>query len=269
MMKTLRKIMVIAAVFMLAVCGTLVVTDFKAYSDDDVPAGETVRSGYGDWEFYYEFNKSIMQRHVHPRQLLRLPLYRQSTNYTSGVACVQSILRYGKYEFDIRENNLANALGATEEDGVRWEKIVGYLNAVRYNDTDMQWFRAEKRESMTVEGLIAELDQGHPVILAIQAWNWNEDEEYTWELDYSNQWECGHWVVAVGYDKNNLFFMDPSTAGNYTYIPKDKLVNRWHDYDVDEDNHRYETMQLGIVVTWLGDHEPDGERYQDAFYGLF
>jgi hypothetical protein len=61
--------------------------------------------------------------------------------------------------------------------------------------------------------------------------------------------------------------MDPSTAGNYTYIPKDKLVSRWRDYFYDS-GQRYDEVQLGIIVELCGDEEPDGELYKDAFYGL-
>ena len=80
--------------------------------------------------------------------------------------------------------------------------------------------------------------------------------------------DCGHWVVAIGYNKDNIFFMDPSTSGNYTYIPKDKLVARWHDYAYDSNNQLYNLAQVGIIVELNGNEEPDGERYHDAFYGL-
>lgn len=231
------------------------------------PVAIEADSQFGDWEKFYSVNKSIMQRHAHARQLMHLPIYRQSKNYTDGVACVQSILRYANYEFDIREDDLAKALNATEENGVKWHEIVNYLNAVRLNDANHQYFEAEKREHMTLDALRRELDEGHPVILAIQAWNWDENEEYSMDLDYTDEWECGHYVVAVGYDEDSFFFMDPSTAGNYTYIPKDKLVARWHDYGIDENNHRYDLVQVGIVVK-INVEEPDGERYRDAFYGL-
>ena len=232
-----------------------------------VPLIVMAESEFGDWEKFYTYNKSIMQRHAHPRKLMRLPIIRQAANYTSGVACVQSVMRYADYCFDIREDNLKEALKATEADGTKWYNMVNYLNAVRLDDKEAQCFRARKEEHMTVDGLLDEIDQGHPVICAIQAWGYDENEEYTMDLDYSDEWECGHWVVAVGYNKDNIFFMDPSTAGNYTYIPKDKLVARWHDYNVDENNQRYDSIQLGLIVEICG-NKPEGERYHDAFYGL-
>ncbi len=243
----------------------------------------SAQSQFDDWEKFYSFNKTIFQRHSHPRTLMRLPIYRMAHSYNSGVACVQSILRYTKYEFDIREDNLALALGSTEENGTSWHSIVDYLNSVRLDDSDKQWFEVTKKEHMTVDDLINELKQGHPVICDIQAWNWDENEEYRMDLDYSNEWECGHYVVAVGfsnpanadgqgpnmdYENKCIFFMDPSTGGNYTYIPQDKLVARWHDYNYDENNQRYDLIQMGLVVNICGTDTPDGERYYDAFYGL-
>lgn len=233
-----------------------------------VPLSVMASSQFGDWEQFYSFNKSIMQRHAHTRQLMKVPIYRQSKNYTSGVACVQSVLRYAKYELDIREDNLARALNATEEHGVKADKIAQYLNAVRLDEKEEPCFKAELRKNMTLDELKKELAKGHPVICAIQAWDWDENEEYTMELDYSGEWECGHWVLAIGYNDDNVFFMDPSTAGNYTYIPNKKLMERWHDYNVDENNQRYDLIQWGIVIELCGDQEPDGERYQDAFFGL-
>lgn len=251
-----RKIIVIISVCTIALCSIL------------APIAARAESRFGDWEYFYSFNKSILQRHAHSRVLLRVPIFRQAQTYTSGVACVQSLLRYAKYEFDIREDNLANALDADEEYGVRAEAMTEYLNSVRFNDEETQYFNAEFRQGMTLEDLKKELDKGNPVICDIQAWNWNYDEEYSMDLDYSNEWGCGHWVVAVGYNRDNIFFMDPSTSANYTYIPNDKLESRWHDYEIDERGNRSDNVQAGIVVELCSGQQPDGERYYDAFYGL-
>ena len=255
-MNKFKKIFAIISICLIAVCSTTVaIKSVKAESE------------FGDWNLFYGINQSIMQRHAHPRKLLNVPIYRQSAIGNSGVSCVASILRYAKYDFDIREDNLARALGVTEEDGADPYKMIAYLNAVRYNDENNQCFAAEKRENMTVDDLKKALDKGNPVICDIQAWNWDENEEYSMDLDYSNEWECGHWVVAIGYNNDNIFFMDPSTAGNYTYIPKDQLLARWHNYHIDGNGQRYDTIQMGIIVKYNGG-EPDCERYKDAFYGL-
>ena len=267
-MSKLKKIIATIMVCVLVVGGVLAITG---------AAQARGGNGFDGWEEFYSFNKVIFQRHSHPRKLMRLPIYRMAHNYNSGVACVQSILRYTKYEFDIREDNLARALGSTEEDGTDWRNIVDYLNSVRLDDSDKQWFKKKKKEHMTVDDLINELKQGHPVICDIQAWNWDENEEYSMDLDYSHEWECGHYVVAVGYNERGawdnavepcIYFMDPSTGGNYTFIPQNKLVARWRDYQTDENNQRRDLIQMGLVVNICGTDTPDGERYYDAFYAL-
>src|SRR5205823_4615259 len=65
---------------------------------------------------------------------------------------------------------------------------------------------------------------------------------------WATDWDDGHWVVAVGYDKNNLYFMDPSTAGRYTYIPKAQFLERWHDI-MGKDNKHVQHISIFIKGT--------------------
>lgn len=46
---------------------------------------------------------------------------------------------------------------------------------------------------------------------------------------YLDAWDDGHYAVVVGYDQSNIYFMDPSTLGNYTCIPTEAFLTRWHD----------------------------------------
>jgi predicted double-glycine peptidase len=61
--------------------------------------------------------------------------------------------------------------------------------------------------------------------------------------DYESSWDSGHYAVAIGYDEANIYLMDPSTLGNYTYIPRDEFAKRWHDQDMD-----IKLRQAGIVI---------------------
>lgn len=67
-------------------------------------------------------------------KLIKLPLYRQSHNFTCGVACVSSVLRYAGYDFDTREDRLLWELEATPENGTNYMKITEYLESVRTED---------------------------------------------------------------------------------------------------------------------------------------
>ena len=257
-MNRFKKVFAVVSSCLIAACSGLGMISVKA---DDV-------SEFDDWDYFYDMNKSILQHHAHPQKLLRLPLFRQATSYSCGVACVLSILRYAKYDFDIREDVLATALGSNDDVGTLSYKIVDYLNAVRYNNEEIPWFTAEFKQGMTIEDLKREIDNGHPVICGIQAWNWDENEEYQIDLDYSEDWESGHWVVAIGYNRDNIFFMDPSTAGNYTYISNDRLMERWRDYDGVTRETGMDMVQGGIVVEINRNVQPDCERYKDVFYKL-
>jgi ABC-type bacteriocin/lantibiotic exporter with double-glycine peptidase domain len=78
----------------------------------------------------------------------------------------------------------------------------------------------------TLEELQRVLDQGKPALVSLQAWR-------STPVDYRDDWDDGHWAVAVGYDRERIYFMDPSTLGNYTFIPTEEFLDRWHDADMD------------------------------------
>lgn len=149
-----------------------------------------------------------------PDNLIRVPLTRQSTDYTCGVAALQSILAY--YGDEIREDKLAKSLRADAKDGTRYARIAAFAKDNGYS--------VESKCDMTVDELKVSIDKKHPVLVLIQAW---PDRE----VEYRQDWRDGHYVVLVGYDRQDFFFMDPSTLGNYTYIPIDEFLERWHDVD--------------------------------------
>ena len=175
-------------------------------------------------------------------KFLELPLYRQSHNFTCGVACVSSILRYAGYDFDTREDRLFWELGSTPENGTNYIKLAQYLDSVRVDCSfDTPVFETEvlcsdyplDGEDDTLSDsllpwLRQSLDDDSPVICVIQAWK--DDCDYT-----TKEEDDGHYVVMIGYQKDgekdtyNYYFMDPSTSGSYTYLSDDEFVLRWHD----------------------------------------
>ena len=66
-------------------------------------------------------------------------------------------------------------------------------------------------------------------------------------------------VVAVGLDARNLYVMDPSLRGSYGFIPRDELLRRWHDFEV-EGGRRIEYRRLGIVIRG----QPRFRRFPEA-----
>ena len=61
----------------------------------------------------------------------------------------------------------------------------------------------------------------------------------------------GHYVVLIGYKKDAkkdtyiYYFMDPSTAGSYTYLTEEEFSLRWHD------SLEGKSKRIGIIVSYL------------------
>lgn len=213
-------------------------TTFYAYGASAISLPETGEQGNG--------------------RLLMVPLSRQSHNFTCGVACVASVLRYAGYDFDTREDRLLWALGATPENGTSYLKITEYLNAVRMDGspdtpvfaTDIVCtdYASDEDGLATASRLLsqfrADLDEGTPVICVIQAWR--DDGDYTAGTE-----DDGHYVVLIGYSKDTendayiYYFMDPSTSGSYTYLTEEEFILRWHD------NLEGTPTRIAIAVSYL------------------
>jgi predicted double-glycine peptidase len=91
--------------------------------------------------------------------------------------------------------------------------------------------------SWTIRDLKLCLEAGCPVIVALQAWHGDVADP---ALDYSIEWDDGHYVVVCGMDDERVFFMDPSTLGNYTFLPINAFESRWHDWEWGAQQERIE-----------------------------
>jgi predicted double-glycine peptidase len=166
--------------------------------------GETVRAG----------KMPAVPAVALPANVIRVPLTRQATEYTCGVAALQSVLGYWGEER--REDELARILKSNTVHGTGYKNIADFAKQHGYS--------VSINRSMTLPQLFAEIDKRRPVICLIQAW---PDKK----VDFAKDWNDGHYIVAIGYDSGNVYFMDPSTLGNYTYIPRSEFLSRWHDTD--------------------------------------
>lgn len=156
-----------------------------------------------------------------PANLIKVPRLRQATDYTCGVCALQAIMAY--YGEDLREDLLARALRANNREGTRYKEIADFASRRGYT--------VEIKKEAEIGELESMLNSGRPVICLIQAWAERKPGNEDKKIDYSNAWKDGHYVVAVGFDKDNLYFMDPSTVGNYTFIKRGDFLERWHDTD--------------------------------------
>ncbi len=76
---------------------------------------------------------------------------------------------------------------------------------------------------MTISLLENSLDQKRPVIVLIQAWKDDDDP-----IPYPSNFDNGHYVVAIGYDRDYIYFEDPWIHGSLTYMSRSDLYDRWH-----------------------------------------
>jgi ABC-type bacteriocin/lantibiotic exporter with double-glycine peptidase domain len=167
--------------------------------------------------------------------IIRIPQIRQVDGYSCAVACLQSVLYfYGKevdYEF------LKKAVKTSPENGTDHRDIIKFVQSIK--------LPVELRKGMTIFDLQELIDQGKPVILVLQAWSGNGK-------DPSKGWDSGHYAVGIGYDANNIYLMDPSTLGHYSYIPTGEFITRWHDKDGD-----IRLVHSGIIISGKQAYNPD------------
>lgn len=161
---------------------------------------------------------------------IKVPLIRQGTGYTCGVSVLQSILFHWGEEW--REDNLARELGASPDSGTNYKEIVRFAEA--------RGLAVEVVVGMTLGQLTRAVDEGWPVVVALQAWGEHPE-------GYVESWEDGHYVVVVGHDRERLYFMDPSTIGTYTFIPITDFLTRWHDVYTEPDGREVRLVHFGMI----------------------
>jgi len=129
---------------------------------------------------------------------------------------MQSLLYFHDPQDDYSEETLVKELKADPVNGTSYQAMADFARSKGY--------LVEVRTEMTLDDIRGFIDKGVPVIVLIQAWAGSP-------VDYSRDWEDGHYAVAIGYDRDTVYFMDPSTLGNYAYLPNREFQDRWHDED--------------------------------------
>lgn len=167
-----------------------------------------------------------------PKKLIPIPLIGKDSSNTAAAACIDAILTYYGYELDREGINWSNLLAVTQEDGTGLQDMISYLNKVKEQDRNTnRLLEIHLNRYMTVCDLMSDIDKGILVVCPIQAWYKNESGDYEEVHDYREEEGCGHYVVSVGYDRDCIYFMDPSQSNTYTYIPINEMDARWHDVE--------------------------------------
>ena len=184
-----------------------------------------------------------------------IPNLRQYGGYTCGTTCVQMLMNWMfPYQSDLNLTTYEEELGTSEEAGTPPENIVTY-----FKENKIQIHEKEKR---TINDLIFVLDQGHPMLMCIQAWTSSEDGYNTTDSEDSETYLTeGHWVICVGYQKQKsgyvFYFNDPACVGHCMMDEAD-LDQRWIDMDTNGKVYDH----YGIEIAETGEsYDPDGVFY--------
>jgi len=159
--------------------------------------------------------------------MLDFPRLRQVHKYDCGAIVTQAILEY--YGKDIREDKIIK-LEKTKRGGTSIGRIIFAFRKYKLKQISGRFTISEVKKFIS---------KGHPVILVLQAWDVkNKDKWENWmevdfrkdlvKVNWSKVWKDGHYVIAIGYDKNKMYFADPGSIFK-EYLTFKELMDRWHD----------------------------------------
>jgi len=175
------------------------------------------------------------QHHVISRNAIRIPVpdTTQQTDYTCGAASLEAVSKYfgvgPDWEPEFKDDMRMPRSGADPEHIIRAAKKYG--------------LRFKEFYPMSLGQLRSCVDRRRPVILMLQAWG--QTQEGKARRGYKRMWDDGHWVVAIGYDNEGVFFEDPSLQAVRGFLAFPELEERWHDY-----GPHYEHMDHYGVAIW-------------------
>jgi predicted double-glycine peptidase len=177
---------------------------------------------------YHEFKPSAIK--------IALPEVQQPDEFSCGAASLMSILAYygaGPEDYDV----LKKKLGTTQKDGTDYHHMIRFAGE--------QGLQADAKAEMTITQLEKCLDECKPVICSIQAYAEKVPEEKRAEA-YKKD-DNGHYLVVIGYDADNIYFMDPSLTGRRGFLPKLEFEARWHDNEGTTEQPKL-ISHLGLVI---------------------
>ncbi len=190
--------------------------------------------GFLDFSPAYAVTDSIAPRVEDVADFIHIPITRQATNYTCGAAVLASVLHWLDPKLDFTEDKLARQLKSNRTDGTTIASIDAFAKGLGLY---VNW-----RDAWTIGDLEGSVAKGIPVIVLIQAYAdfGSAGSAYDWK----NDWKNGHFVVVNGLDEKNVYMMDPSSRGTYTYIPRKDFLDRWHDVDI-----QVRHFNFGMTIT--------------------
>lgn len=164
---------------------------------------------------------------------VQVPDTRQIEDFTCGASALQAVCGYFGVGPDEEEDYVKDM--EMKSDGSDPEHLIRAAKKYKLKYLEIQ--------PMNIKQLKGFLKKRLPVIIMIQAWS---DKSI---VNYAVDWKDGHWVVAIGYDKEGVYFEDPSLAAKRGFINYKDLEIRWHDI-VGKKNIR--TDHYGLILWKAG-----------------
>ncbi len=155
---------------------------------------------------------------------LDFPQVRQTYGWDCGAKVLQAVLTY--YGIEIREEFLIKYAKSNSKEGTSIPNMIHTLKKFK--------LKLDARK-LTIKDLKDYIDRKIPIIILLQAWN-------SGNMDYTNDFHDGHWVVAMGYDKNKILFEDPYSFER-TFLKNKEFEERWHGKE-----GREKILNYGIAV---------------------
>ncbi|MBN2362402.1 MAG: N-formylglutamate amidohydrolase [Deltaproteobacteria bacterium] len=149
-------------------------------------------------------------------KLIALHSLRQTFDFDCGAKALQTVFAY--YGVEVREDVLLRELGADEVDGTSLQQMIAVSEA--------RGFVVEAGPGWSIADIKRHIDEERPVIVLVQAWV----GRYMNLRDWRNNWDDGHYAIVMGYNKDVLFFEDPSSF-HTTWLKEQEFLARWHDQD--------------------------------------
>jgi len=149
--------------------------------------------------------------------LIRVPLTRQSSDYTCGVAVLQSILYFHDAHDDYFEDTLVKELKTDPVNGTSYKAMADFARSKGY--------LVDARTEMALDDIRNTVDNGvagHRSL--IQAWAESP-------VDYSQDWQDGHYAVAIGYDRDTVYLWTHQPWEITRIFRTRNFWDRWHDED--------------------------------------
>jgi len=159
-------------------------------------------------------------------KILNFPEGRQFYNYDCGANAMQSVLHY--YGIEVREDKIVKIAKTTKQ----------YWTSIKAMEKVAHTYNLKTTaKHMTITEVKKYIDKKIPVILLLQAWSEKKN------TDWKNNRVDGHYVIAIWYGINKIYFEDPYSIYR-AYLSFKELRDRRHDREQDG----VEYHQYGIAV---------------------